>query len=199
MVNMARNSSALPPPLERPPDVLQWNCRALRQSATELNELFRLTGQPAALLLQETRGTEPGVTGYNGYFQPTIEHARNNRGQQNKVIEAQAAVFVRRDIPQAQIDTSAYCSSVQEVVAVRCTLGKRRLLMVSYYGRPEPSCSRRGLRGRVNFQWMADLRQHYPKDYILIAGDFNAQHQEWGYQKIDARGLQFKQATETAR
>ncbi|KAH9380702.1 hypothetical protein HPB48_001524 [Haemaphysalis longicornis] len=65
---MARNSSTQPSPPERPPDVLQWNCRALRQSATELNELFRLTGQPAALLLQETRGTEPGVTATMGTF-----------------------------------------------------------------------------------------------------------------------------------
>lgn len=46
---------------------------------------------------------------------------------------------------------------------------------------------------------MTDHWQHYPEDYILAAGDSSAQHQEWGYQEMDARGLQVKQATEAAR
>ncbi|KAG0413323.1 hypothetical protein HPB47_009511 [Ixodes persulcatus] len=189
-------TNAALPSLERTPDALQWNCHTLRQSATELNELFRLLGRPAALLLQEMRGTEPGVTGYNGYFQPTIEH---NKGQQSHILEAQAVVFVRRDLPQAQVDTAAYCNSVQEVVAVRCTVDKRRLLLVSYYGRPEPSCSKRGRKNQTSFQWMTNLRQRYPRDRLLVAGNFNAQHQEWGYQKINSRGLKIREAAEAAR
>ncbi|KAG0410077.1 hypothetical protein HPB47_012789 [Ixodes persulcatus] len=121
------NSSLAHPPPERPPDLLQWNCRSQRQSATELVELFRLTGRPAALLLQETRGTSPGISGFNGYFQPTIEHGlRGGSSDTSQTIEAQAAVFVRKGLPQAQIATTAYCNPFQEVVAVRCTLGRHR-------------------------------------------------------------------------
>ncbi|KAG0413173.1 hypothetical protein HPB47_009671 [Ixodes persulcatus] len=193
------NSSLAHPPPERPPDLLQWNCRSLRQSATELVELFRLTGRPAALLLQETRGTSPGISGFNGYFQPTIEHGlRGGSSDTSQTIEAQAAVFVRKGLPQAQIDTTAYCNPFQEVVAVRCTLGRHRVILTSYYARPESSCSRRGHAGRAGFQWLMDLRQRYPRDRLLVAGDFNAHHPDWGYSTANARGARLKEAAELA-
>ncbi|XP_042143361.1 uncharacterized protein LOC115310606 [Ixodes scapularis] len=193
------NSSSAHPPPERPPDLLQWNCRSLRQSAAELVELFRLTGRPAALLLQETRGMSPGISGFNGYFQPTIEHGlRGGSSDTSQTIEAQAAVFVRKGLPQAQIDTTAYCNPFQEVVAVRCTLGRHRVILTSCYARPESSCSRRGHAGQAGFQWLMDLRQRYPRDRLLVAGDFNAHHPDWGYSTANARGARLKEAAELA-
>lgn len=181
------------------PHVLQWNCRSLRQSATELNELFRLIGKPAALLLQETRGITPGIAGYNGYFQPFIEHGRRGGTQdQSRVVEAQAAVFVRTDALQAQLDTARYCDTIQEVVATRCMLGKTRLVLISYYMRPQPACSRRGQSSGAGFQWMLDLRRQYPKDRFLVTGDFNAHHPAWGYPTSDSRGLRLQEAAELA-
>ncbi|KAG0425279.1 hypothetical protein HPB47_027541 [Ixodes persulcatus] len=50
-------------------EALQWNSRSLRHSATELVELFRSTGRPAALLLLETQGTCPGIAGFDDVWQ----------------------------------------------------------------------------------------------------------------------------------
>ncbi|KAG0421497.1 hypothetical protein HPB47_002609 [Ixodes persulcatus] len=154
---------------------------------------------PAALLLQETRGTSPGISGFNGYFEPTIEHGRRGESSDtSQTIEVQAAVFVRKSLPQAQIDTTAYCNPFQEVVGVRCTLGRHRVILTSYYARPESSCSRRGHAGRVGFQRLMELRQRYPRDRLLVAGDFNAHHTDWGYSTANARGAWLKEAAELA-
>ncbi|KAH9369170.1 hypothetical protein HPB48_011367 [Haemaphysalis longicornis] len=56
------------PPTPNARDVLQWNCRSLRGCVTELTEIFRVVGGPAVLLMQETRGETPGISGYFGYF-----------------------------------------------------------------------------------------------------------------------------------
>ncbi|KAH7945665.1 hypothetical protein HPB49_013638 [Dermacentor silvarum] len=104
-------------PLDGPtPHVLQWNCRGLETCAVELNLLFDCVGRPLALLLQETNGTDQTLRKFNGYYQPSIEHRNRKRHRTSQpngiagatdefVIRGQAAVFVRTDIPQTQIDT----------------------------------------------------------------------------------------------
>lgn len=94
--------------------VLQWNCRSLRANGAELSERLRtMHSPPVALLLQETRGTTPSINGYRAYFQPSILHD----GKLEPT--AQAAIFISRNIRHCQLDTSAYCTAFQEVVAVR--------------------------------------------------------------------------------
>ncbi|CAN8002310.1 unnamed protein product, partial [Ixodes hexagonus] len=39
---------------ERPPDILQWNCRSLRQNATELAQHKQLEQDLDVVALQET-------------------------------------------------------------------------------------------------------------------------------------------------
>lgn len=120
--------------------------------------------------------------------------------QQSNKVEAQAAVFVRQNIPHAQIDTAQYCSSFQEIVAVRLHIGRKTMLIASYYARPEPSCCRRGSQGgNVGYQWMLDTRKQYPEDRFLVAGDFNAHHPDWGYSTANARGNKLQETTEAAR
>lgn len=184
--NLATNSSPLIP------DVLQWNCRSLGMSANELGELFRYEGQPTVLLLQETRGTTPGVPGYFGFFSPSIK--RQGRRGEPDLVQAQAAVFVRRDVHHLQIDTAEYCTEFQEVVAVRCRLDKNReVIFASVYLRPETS-----RRSRGNFSWLRQLRVRYPKDRILVAGDFNAHHPHWGYKEATPRGRHLEEEAEAA-
>ncbi|KAH9382683.1 hypothetical protein HPB48_023239 [Haemaphysalis longicornis] len=129
-------------------------------------ELFRTTGQPLALLLQETRGTTPEIAGYQGYFVPSIHHKQ--RGGQFKT-EAQAAIFIRKDIPHTQVDTSSYCTEIQETVAVRCTINKTRYLLASHYARP--TTNYRATPG-IDYSWLPNLRQQYPHDKLLFVGDF---------------------------
>lgn len=162
------------------PHVLQWNCRGLGTCAVELNLLFDCVGRPLALLLQETNGTDQTLRKFNGYYQPSIEHRNRKRHRTQQpngiagpadefVIRGQAAVFVRTDISQTQIDTSKYSTAVQEVVAVRCKIAKRNVVLVSVYMRPEVSSRTRG-----SFTWIRALRRCYPNDDFLIGGDFNA-------------------------
>ncbi|KAG0410029.1 hypothetical protein HPB47_012851 [Ixodes persulcatus] len=90
---------------------------------------------------RRNQGTTPGVPGYFGFFSPSIK--RQGRCCEPDLVQAQAAVFVRHDVHHFQIDTAEYCTSFQEVVAVRCRLDKNReAIFASVYLRPETS--RRG-------------------------------------------------------
>lgn len=72
-------------------------------------------------------GAKPAVTVYNVCYQPNIAYCRRCRGQRGWVIEAQ-------DVSQVQVDIAAYCNAVQEALAVRCSLDRCHLLLVSHYG-----------------------------------------------------------------
>ncbi|KAH7942027.1 hypothetical protein HPB49_019868 [Dermacentor silvarum] len=186
------NSSGCNAVPELSADVFQCNCRSLNQCATELNARFKHVGRPAVLLLQETRGTAPGIRGYEGYFQPSILHAQTGRKtcdrQREEQVEAQTAVFVRRDVQHAKLDTAKYCSKIQEVVAVRCKLRGHDTLHVSAYLRPETNCYKKGGAKKAYFATLLELRNIYPKDRLLVGGDFNAPHQSWGYDRNSEKG-----------
>ncbi|KAH7945849.1 hypothetical protein HPB49_016521 [Dermacentor silvarum] len=193
------NSSSRNAVPKQSPDVLQWNCRSLNQCAAELNALFEHVGRAAVLLLQETT---PGIWGYEGYFQPRILHAHTGKKkcdlQREEQVEAQAAVCVRRDVPHAKLDTAKYCSKIQEVVAVRCKLRGRQTLLVSAYLRPETNCYKKGGAKKANFAWLREQRNIYPKDRLLVGGDFNAHHQSWGYDRNSERGCLLLEEVEAA-
>lgn len=174
------------------PTVLQWNCRGLQQSAPELNFLFAKIGYPRVLLLQETHGTATGIRQYTLYFNPAIAH-KHKRGDAETRVVAQAAVAVHNSIPQTRINTDAYCNSYQEVVAVRCQIGMTKVIVVSVYLRPNVSARTRG-----NFTWIRDLQTRYPGERLLAAGDFNAHHPHWGYEKSSIRGEHLLEAMERA-
>lgn len=100
-------------------------------------------------------------------------------------MQAQTAVFVSRDVHHFQIDTAEYCTAFQEVVAVQCRLDKNKeAILASIYLRPETS-----RRSRGNFSWLRELHVRYPKDRILVAGDFNAHNPHWGYKTSRGRHL----------
>lgn len=169
--------------------VLQWNCRSLRANGAELSERLRtMYSPPVALLLQETRGTTPSINGYRAYFQPSILHD----GKLEPT--AQAAIFISRNIRHCQLDTSAYCTAFQEVVAVRIDLNSpQKIILVSVYLRPETGRSNRG-----DFAWMTHLRSLFPGDAILIGGDFNASNVIWGYPRNTPRGAQLEREAQAA-
>ncbi|KAG0445102.1 hypothetical protein HPB47_023391 [Ixodes persulcatus] len=68
-------------------------------------------------------------------------------------------------------------------MGVRTRFSKRALLLVSVYVRP-----RRTGRARENWYWIYYIRFTYSSDIIVIAGDFNARHQAWGYTENHYRG-----------
>lgn len=70
----------------------------------------------------------------------------------------------------------------QEVVGVLARPVKTPVILVSFYARPQ--------RTRLNLGWITHLRSTYPGIPILVGGDFNAPHTEWGYNS--RRGCQVK-------
>lgn len=166
--------------------ILQWNCRCLNHRRAELNQRNLDDGddRPLAFLLQEVNGNKFNLTGYACHTRPTILHKRRGRRRdgQDAAIEArgQAAIYIARYHPHVGIDTSKWCDQEQEVVAVRTELQGTRYLLVSYYARPGQTAT--------NLEWIGQLRRQYPKDQVLIGGDFNAWHTAWDYGNDTKRG-----------
>lgn len=95
-----------------------------------------------------------------------------------------AAVYVSARIPQTSIDLGKWCNCNQEVVGVLTCPVKTPVILISFYARPR--------RTRVNLGWIRHLRSTYPGVPILVGGDFNAPHREWGYQYNTRRGDQVR-------
>lgn len=170
--------------------LLQWNCRGLRANAAELNEHLRLLQyKPVVVLLQETKGKGPGIQGYRSYEVPSIRYASFTDPAATVVIQ-QTAIYVLKGTPHCQVPTASMCNDVQDVVAVRVSLGSRKLLVASTYVRPH-------VRG-ANFDWMRQLRTLYPRDQVVIGGDFNAFSTTWGYRVTNIRGRNLEEAADDA-
>ncbi|KAG0430854.1 hypothetical protein HPB47_022311 [Ixodes persulcatus] len=108
-------------------------------------------------------------------------------------VQPQVAILVRKDLPQQQVDTREWCTDSQEVVAVlvesECD---GPILVVSVYYRPRTSPARK-TRAEIDHGWVQKLVREYGKKRkhaILVGGDFNAEHEEWGYAKSSARGAE---------
>ncbi|KAH7944834.1 hypothetical protein HPB49_001079 [Dermacentor silvarum] len=186
------------------PHVLQWNCRGLGTCAVKLNLFFDCVRTPSSASTSRDQWHRSDTTKVQ-WLLPTVNRAsKQETGTETPqpngiagaadefVIRGQAAVFVRTDIPQTQIDTCKYSTAVQEVVAVRCKIAKRNVVLVSVYMLPEVSS-----RTRDSFTWIRALRRCYPNDNFLIGGDFNAKHPQWGYDYHTPRGTALVDATET--
>ncbi|KAG0427501.1 hypothetical protein HPB47_025453 [Ixodes persulcatus] len=102
-----------------------------------------------------------------------------------------AAVGVLRHIPQAQLDTSKLCSEEKEVVAVRLKNGKQRLVVASIYIRPKAKPEE----GETK-RWIRELLKLADKDQLVVGGDFNAQHRDWGYRINTRKGRDIAEAME---
>lgn len=114
-----------------PLTILQWNCRGLKQKREELN--LRLAENPRdALLIQETKCDTISLRGYNKFFTPSIHHKQKGK----TVVQAQAGIYLDKELPFTQIDTSKWCNASQEVVAVRTEISDKRICLVSTYCRP---------------------------------------------------------------
>ncbi|KAG0411912.1 hypothetical protein HPB47_010938 [Ixodes persulcatus] len=135
------------------------------------------------MLLQEVNGTSVGLPGYEHYVNPSIPHKPTRATNSVPACNGQAAIYIDRSLPQAEIDTTTWCTAGQEIVAVRTQLRMRKYVLVSAYYRPQQP---RGT--RPDWGWMYHLRQTFPKDIILIGGHFNARHLAWGYGTSNLRG-----------
>lgn len=152
----------------KPLRILQWNCRGLSQRRAELNH--RLKDQTFdILLLQETKTDQITIPGYKQYYMPSIKHTY----KKEEKIQAQAAIFIQEKMHHIIIDTSRWCTELQEVVAIRVALQstERRLTIASAYLRPQK---------KRDYSWILHLRKDYPDDFMVLGGDLNVHVESWG-------------------
>ncbi|KAG0432287.1 hypothetical protein HPB47_020977 [Ixodes persulcatus] len=128
---------------------------------------------------------------YNFYTVPTIRTRPSYREKFPMEKKGSAAVGVLRHIPQAQLDTSKLCSEEREVVAVRLKNGKQRLVVASIYIRPKAKPEE----GETK-SWIRELLELADKDQLVVGGDFNAQHRDWGYRINTRKGRDIAEAME---
>ncbi|KAG0427005.1 hypothetical protein HPB47_025920 [Ixodes persulcatus] len=133
---------------------------------------------------------------------PRSSHTSNPRKQQaqgpgefipslaSPLARGLATVYLKRTLPHAQIDTQKWCTPDQEVTAVRTLMDNHKLILVSAYARPTAE--------DPNLSWLEELRTAYPDDSMVIGGDFNAHHREWGNDDDDQRGARLLEAYEKA-
>lgn len=101
-------------------------------------------------------------------------------------------MFVDRNLPQTQLDTSAYCDQSKEIIAVKVLVAERKINLISVYYRP-------GGRGGHDLDWVRDLNEALKGESIVIGGDFNSAHTMWNYSKDSRRGKNIVNAMTTAR
>lgn len=161
--------------------ILQWNCRGLSNKVGELKTRMAYGKLKAwALLLQEHNKLCP-IRGYVGYQCPTIPDQRS-RADSNA--PGKAAIYIKGTVPQAPIDLRQWCNQQQEVVAVITQPYKTPLILVAAYARPRNST--------LNLGWVNHIRTSYPGIPIIVGGDFNAPHTEWGYDQDSKLGEQIR-------
>ncbi|KAM7313895.1 uncharacterized protein ISCGN_003682 [Ixodes scapularis] len=169
--------------------ILQWNCRSLTKRKNEFQlRLAQHRHSYDAILMQETNVKDPRLSAYNYFHNPAIERKYTKTGPPDA--RGLATVYLKGTVPHAQIDTQKWCTPDQEVTAVRTLIDNHKLILVSAYVRPTAE--------DPNFSWIEELRTVYPDDRMVIGGDFNAHHREWGYDDDDQRGARSLEAYEKA-
>ncbi|XP_029826911.3 uncharacterized protein LOC115312129 [Ixodes scapularis] len=169
--------------------ILQWNCRSLTKRKNEFQlRLAQHRHSYDAILMQETNVKDPRLSAYNYFHNPAIERKYTKTGPPEA--RGLATVYLKGTVPHAQIDTQKWCTPDQEVTAVRTLIDNHKLILVSAYVRPTAE--------DPNFSWIEELRTVYPDDRMVIGGNFNAHHREWGYDDDDQRGARLLEAYEKA-
>lgn len=170
------------------PLIIQWNCRSFHRSHPLLAHQATVMN-PAALLLQETRGPA-SLTGYRTFQTPSILQTGSRATVRPTTPPGQAAVLIHKACKAALLDLSAYCTQTREIVAVKFTLPKQSkhqaFVVASVYYRPSTSTPSTGRPNELN--WFSELLHLSSGCQLIIGGDFNARHTLWGYTRCDLRG-----------
>ncbi|KAH7931975.1 hypothetical protein HPB52_025086 [Rhipicephalus sanguineus] len=178
--------SARPPPLKRKGEdvdpsnmargapseslIWQWNCRAFqRKRALVQQHLTLLDEKPLAIALQES-GKAAKLSGYQAFS--------SDKGDKSRV-----TTLIRRNI--AAIEHEVNSREIEAVLLEILTGLKDELsvFLLNLYSTPR----QRKVRFRALFRKAIEAAGTNP---LLIVGDFNAAHPEWGYAKQDPKGRQ---------
>lgn len=150
-------------------DIWQWNCRGYRQKRGNLQQFVGSRDPPDVIALQETKGYAP-LTGYKQYTAASVENKPN------------IAILVRRNLPALQHNFDEDLGIEHVLIElIPPKRGGHSLFILNIYS--PPSC--RAHRFGKLFAKTLQLVEHRS---LVILGDFNAAHIEWGYRSSTPKG-----------
>lgn len=151
--------------------IWQWNCRGFpRKRALVQQHLEQIVEKPLAVALQETGKGVIKLSGYQAFA--------SGRGEKSRV-----TTFVKRNVAVIEHEIS---SRDIEAVFVEIITGRKKepsIFVLNIYSSPQ----QRKVRFKTLFRKAMKAAGANP---LLIVGDFNACHQEWGYNRQDPKGRQ---------
>lgn len=149
--------------------IWQWNCRGFKKKKALLQQHILNQGEPPlAVALQETGKPPIKISGYRTFD--------NGRGENCRV-----ATLVKNNIAVIEHDVS---TDEVEAVLVEILTGKKNrgsIFVLNAYSPPRHK--------KAQFETAIKKALRAAKSCpLLVLGDFNAKHHEWGYTKIDRKG-----------
>ncbi|KAH7947097.1 hypothetical protein HPB52_007528 [Rhipicephalus sanguineus] len=150
--------------------IWQWNCRGFqRKRALVQQHLTLLDEKPLAIALQES-GKAAKLSGYQAFS--------SDKGDKSRV-----TTLIKRNIAAIEHEVN---SREIEAVLLEILTGRKdepSVFLLNLYSTPR----QRKVRFRALFRKAIEAAGTNP---LLIVGDFNAAHPEWGYSKQDPKGRQ---------
>lgn len=147
----------------------QWNCRGYQRKRALLQQYLELQQEaPVAIVLQETGKAPVRLSGYQNFD--------SGKGDKSRV-----TTFVKRNIATIVHDVSP---SEAEAVLVEIITGKKNsdsIFLLNVYSTPR----QKKIKFITLFRKALKAAAGRP---LIIMGDFNAAHEEWGYTYRDPKG-----------
>lgn len=158
----------------------QWNCRGFRKKRGNLEQFIKTTGSdeaPDVICLQET-GVQTKLSNYKSFCD--LEEGASGECPKKKPI---VATLVRRNLPAVRRDIGEDTTAANHVLVELIPDRKHRgssIFVLNIYSSP-----RSNHRFAKLFRKVLDLARG---STIIIVGDFNAHHTEWGYKRATTKG-----------
>lgn len=155
--------------------IYQWNCRGIKNKLGELSlHIENLEQKPDVIALQETND-RPKLAGYITYTDPS---------------EKSTAILVRSNIAATQhVTAQRGCEHVLIEIHKRSIGNEKNIFVLNAYCRPS--------RKDPDFDGtLLDCIKEANTRPILMLGDFNAPHTQWGYKFQSKTGRQLANVIE---
>lgn len=159
-------------------NIWEWNCASFNQRRAVLEQiLFAHENRPQILLLQETLVSEPKIRGYR-----TVSARGEGRG---------VAIFVDKKLSFREIDLKIGRTNIEHnfIELIPNHSLKNSVFILNIYSSPKQT-SQSFLSMLNKATSIAD------KSPLIIGGDFNARHTDWGYPNCDKKGTQLRDVAE---
>lgn len=160
------------------PFLMQWNCASLHLRHAELSLFLKCSRIPILAFSEAGLPKDQSISGYYCYRNPTMTGFPNGS----------AALFIRKAVPQLQIDTTDLCTEDLEIIAARVKFNNQILCVVTVYVRVG--------KGRIKVADCVKEICQRCEDPILMCGDWNAHHGLWGANRDDTCGRALVRAFE---